>query len=59
MSLPKQMRKIADRSLVTALEQGLEEVEKLIKESIANTDQLLDKTSNHLVEAGGKRMRPV
>ena len=59
MSLPKQMRKIADRQLVTALEKGLEEVESLIKSSIANTDKLLDETSNHLVEAGGKRMRPV
>ena len=59
MSLPKQMRKIADRSLVNDLEQGLEQVEKLIRESIANTDKLMHETSNHLVEAGGKRMRPV
>ena len=59
MSLPKQMRKIAERALVNDLEKGLEQVEELIRKSIANTDKLLDETSNHLVEAGGKRMRPV
>jgi heptaprenyl diphosphate synthase len=59
MSIPKQLRKIADRELIKDLEKGLEEVETLIKDSIANTDKLLDTTSNHLVEAGGKRMRPV
>ena len=59
MSIPKQLRKIADRELINDLEKGLEEVEVLIKDSIANTDKLLDTTSNHLIEAGGKRMRPV
>ncbi len=59
MSIPKQLRKIADRELIKDLEKGLEEVETLIKDSIANTDKLLDTTSNHLIEAGGKRMRPV
>ena len=59
MSLPSQMRKIADRELVKDLEQKLQQVESLISESIANTDQLLDETSNHLVNAGGKRIRPV
>lgn len=59
MSIPKQLRKIADRELINDLEKGLEEVEILIKDSIANTDKLLDTTSNHLIEAGGKRMRPV
>lgn len=59
MSLPKQMRKIADRELVKSLENKLSEVESLIRESIANTDEFANQTSNHLVEAGGKRMRPV
>ena len=56
MSIPKQLRKIADRELINDLEKGLEEVEILIKDSIANTDKLLDTTSNHLIEAGGKRL---
>jgi heptaprenyl diphosphate synthase len=59
MSLPSQMRKIADRNLVKDLEQKLQKVESLISDSIANTDQLLNETSNHLVNAGGKRIRPV
>ena len=34
-------------------------MEKKLREAIANSDPLADATSRHLVEAGGKRIRPL
>ena len=42
-----------------AIATGLAKVEKLLRDAIANSDPLIDATSRHLVEAGGKRIRPL
>ncbi|MFI5085480.1 MAG: polyprenyl synthetase family protein [Actinomycetales bacterium] len=39
--------------------QSLAKVEKQLREAIASSDPLADATSRHLVEAGGKRIRPL
>jgi len=58
IKLPRQVRNIADRALVQKLEAGLERVEKRLAEATATTDPLANLTANHLLEAGGKRIRP-
>ena len=57
-SLPKQMRKVADRALLRSIESGLERVEAALQIAVAHTDPIANVTARHLVEAGGKRMRP-
>ena len=42
-----------------AIATGMAKVEKLLRDAIANSDPLIDATSRHLVEAGGKRIRPL
>lgn len=42
-----------------AIATGLARVEKLLRDAIANSDPLIDASSRHLVEAGGKRIRPL
>lgn len=42
-----------------AIATGLAKVEKLLRDAIANSDPLIDASSRHLVEAGGKRIRPL
>lgn len=42
-----------------AIAMGLGKVEEQLRASIANSDPLIDATSRHLVEAGGKRIRPL
>nr|WP_116026702.1 polyprenyl synthetase family protein [Thermomonospora umbrina] len=41
------------------MRERLSEVERLLTESIASEDPLLTEASRHLVEAGGKRFRPM
>ncbi|WP_432541655.1 polyprenyl synthetase family protein [Kineococcus sp. SYSU DK002] len=48
-----------DPALEDALRDGLDVVEERLRAAVANTDPLADTTSRHLVEAGGKRVRPM
>lgn len=58
-SLPKQMRKVADKELLKRIEDGLEKVEEALQAATAHTDPIAKVTARHLVDAGGKRIRPV
>lgn len=57
--LPKQLRKVTDQALLKDIDTRLEVVESLMVSAVKNTDSLAHATSNHLMRAGGKRMRPV
>ena len=60
LQLPAGFAAIAgDPDLGPALTTNLARVEKKLREAIANSDPLADATSRHLVEAGGKRIRPL
>ncbi|HEY8296325.1 MAG TPA: polyprenyl synthetase family protein [Micrococcaceae bacterium] len=60
LTLPKGFSGIAaDPRLGPAIAMSLAKVEKQLREAIANSDPLADATSRHLVEAGGKRIRPL
>ncbi|MGA0877457.1 MAG: polyprenyl synthetase family protein, partial [Candidatus Nanopelagicaceae bacterium] len=48
-----------DSSLESELNKGLKEVEVLLAEHIKGEYPLVVETSRHLVEAGGKRFRPM
>ncbi|OUM40194.1 polyprenyl synthetase family protein [Arthrobacter sedimenti] len=48
-----------DPELGPSVSSCLAEVEKELRGAIANSDPLADATSRHLVEAGGKRIRPL
>ncbi|WP_337060362.1 polyprenyl synthetase family protein [Kineococcus sp. G2] len=49
----------ADPALESALREGLEVVEERLREAVGNVDPLADAASRHLVQAGGKRVRPM
>ena len=57
-TLPKQLRKVADKDLLAKLESGLELVEKQLIEAVKHTDPIAKVTTRHLIDAGGKRIRP-
>ncbi len=57
--LPKQFRSVSDLALIKKLEQGLELVETRLVESTTHTDPVAKDAARHLVDAGGKRIRPV
>jgi len=57
-SLPRQLRKVADKNLLAALEAGLERVEEELVAAVAHTDPIAKVTTRHLIDAGGKRIRP-
>jgi len=57
-SLPRQLRKVADKDLLAALESGLERVEEELVAAVAHTDPIAKVTTRHLIDAGGKRIRP-
>jgi heptaprenyl diphosphate synthase len=57
-SLPRQLRKVADKDLLAALEAGLEKVEEQLVAAVAHTDPIAKVTTRHLIDAGGKRIRP-
>lgn len=59
VALPKQMRKVADRALLQRIEAGLEKVEEALLKATEHTDPIAAVTARHLVDAGGKRIRPV
>lgn len=56
--LPKQLQKVADKELLAKLEAGLEQVENSLIEAVAHTDPIAKVTTRHLIDAGGKRIRP-
>ena len=49
----------ADPALLADLDRGLVEVEARLSEVVAASHPMLDLASHHLVEAGGKRVRPM
>ena len=57
--LPRQFQKVQDKALLNAIELGLDVVEAELEIAVTNTDSLVDSASRHLLEAGGKRVRPV
>ena len=59
IELPPQLRKVVDKNLLKAIQAGLEKVEVALLESVTHTDPVANVTSRHLLEAGGKRLRPV
>jgi heptaprenyl diphosphate synthase len=48
-----------DKNLIKAIQSGLENVETALLEAVTHTDPVANVTSRHLLEAGGKRLRPV
>jgi len=48
-----------ERKLADAIEAGLERVEAMLLQEVRFADDLADTTSRYLLEAGGKRVRPV
>ncbi|MGH4014065.1 MAG: polyprenyl synthetase family protein [Pseudonocardiaceae bacterium] len=50
---------LADPALRAALEQGLQQVEELLHREVQSEFRFLTETSLHLVDAGGKRFRPL
>ncbi|MCD5350061.1 polyprenyl synthetase family protein [Kineosporia mesophila] len=50
---------VADAALAESVRIGMETVEARLREAVQQTDQLADTASRHLVEAGGKRVRPM
>lgn len=57
-ALPRQLRRVADKELLAKLEAGLERVEAQLIEAVAHTDPIAKVTTRHLIDAGGKRIRP-
>jgi heptaprenyl diphosphate synthase len=58
VSLPRQLRKVTDKALIKSIELGLERVEVALQSAVAHTDPIAKVTARHLVDAGGKRIRP-
>ena len=48
-----------DKNLIKEIQVGLEKVETALLEAVTHTDPVANVTSRHLLEAGGKRLRPV
>ncbi|MGO1392256.1 polyprenyl synthetase family protein [Agrococcus casei] len=49
----------AERAALNALDEGLEQVESRLTDQLAVTDPVVDALSRYLMEAGGKRVRPM
>lgn len=58
MPLPSQMRKVVDKELLKKIQSDLEKVEQELVAAVSHTDPVANVTSKHLLEAGGKRLRP-
>ncbi|WP_129337631.1 polyprenyl synthetase family protein [Cellulomonas endophytica] len=50
---------IVDPGLATRLEGRMTLVEERLRDAVTSTDRLADEASRHLVNAGGKRLRPL
>ena len=59
VSLPPQLRKVVDKELIKNIQSGLEQVEIELVNAVSHTDPVANVTSRHLLDAGGKRLRPV
>ncbi|MGW9550027.1 polyprenyl synthetase family protein [Citricoccus zhacaiensis] len=60
MVLPAGFETLAEHGdLLDVVTTALEQVEHELSEAVTNADQLADHTSRHLLEAGGKRIRPL
>jgi len=59
LKLPRQLRNVEDRKLLKTIETSLERVEAALLKATEHTDPIASVAARHLVEAGGKRMRPV
>ena len=60
LQLPSGFSAVADDpDLGPSMAMSLARVEKKLREAISHSDPLADATSRHLVEAGGKRIRPL
>ena len=57
--LPSQLRRFGDKALLNQIEQSLELVEAELQEATENSDKIVQQAARHLVDAGGKRVRPV
>ncbi|MCX6486322.1 MAG: polyprenyl synthetase family protein [Rhodoluna sp.] len=57
--LPKQFRSVSDKDLLKKLEAGLALVEARLIEATTHADPVAKDATRHLVDAGGKRIRPV
>ena len=58
-TLPKQFRSVKDAALLKKLEAGLVRVEEGLIKATTHTDPVAKDAARHLVDAGGKRIRPV
>lgn len=59
MSLSANAFDAADPALAQSLKEGLEEVEARLRDVVVSAHPMLTETSSHLVQAGGKRFRPL
>ncbi|WP_413544027.1 polyprenyl synthetase family protein [Citricoccus nitrophenolicus] len=60
LTLPRGFENLAEHGeLMDVVITALDEVERELSEAVSNADQLADHTSRHLLEAGGKRIRPL
>jgi heptaprenyl diphosphate synthase len=50
---------VADAALAESVRVGLAAVERRLAEAVHQNDKLADEASRHLIEAGGKRVRPM
>lgn len=57
--LPSQLRRFGDRALLEKIESSLELVEIELQKATENSDKVVQEAARHLVDAGGKRVRPV
>ncbi|MFM6977233.1 MAG: polyprenyl synthetase family protein [Micrococcales bacterium] len=57
--LPSQLRRFGDKALLNQIEQSLESVEVELQKATENSDKIVQQAARHLVDAGGKRVRPV
>jgi heptaprenyl diphosphate synthase len=58
-TLPRQFRAVTDAPLLKALEAGLVKVEQGLLDATKHADPIAKESARHLVNAGGKRIRPV
>ena len=58
IKLPHQLKKVADRALLKSIESGLVVVEAGLQVATAHADKIAGASARHLVDAGGKRVRP-
>ena len=57
--LPSQLRRFGDKALLEKIENSLELVEIELQKATENSDKVVQEAARHLVDAGGKRVRPV